>query len=109
MRFDNIVYRLGLAPSRSSARQLVLHNHFRINGKKVNVPSYQMKPGDVIAVKEKSKNLDAIHTALKSMKDTPEWLSIDKVKLEGSVISIPERSVIPIDAQERLVVELYSR
>ena len=109
MRFDNIVYRLGLAPSRSSARQLVLHNHFRINGKKVNIPSYQMKAGDVIAVREKSKNLDAIHTALKTMKDTPEWLSIDKVKLEGSVISIPERSAIPIDAQEQLVVELYSR
>lgn len=109
MRFDNIIYRLGLAPSRSSARQLVLHNHFRINGKKVNIPSYQMKAGDIIAVREKSKNLDAIHTALKTMKDTPEWLGIDKVKLEGSVISIPERSAIPIDAQEQLVVELYSR
>jgi small subunit ribosomal protein S4 len=68
-----------------------------------------MKAGDTIAVREKSKNLEAIHTALKTMKDTPEWLSIDKVKLEGSVISIPERSAIPIDAQEQLVVELYSR
>lgn len=109
LRFDNIVYRLGLAPSRSSARQLVLHNHFRINGKKVNIPSFMMKPGDVIAVREKSKNLEAIHNALKTMKDTPEWLSIDKVKLEGSVISIPDRSAIPTDVQERLVVELYSR
>ena len=109
MRFDNIVYRLGLAPSRSGARQLVLHNHFRVNGKKVNVPSYQMKAGDTIAVRDKSKNLEAIHTALKTMKDTPEGLSIDKVKLEGSVISIPERSAIAIDAQEQLVVELYSR
>jgi small subunit ribosomal protein S4 len=109
MRLDNIVYRLGLAPSRSSARQLVLHNHFRINGKKVNIPSYQIKAGDTVAVREKSKNLEAIHTALKTMKDTPEWLSIDKVKLEGSVVSVPERSAIPIDAQEQLVVELYSR
>jgi small subunit ribosomal protein S4 len=109
MRFDNIVYRLGLAPSRSSARQLVLHNHFRINGKKMNIPSNQMSVGDVIAVREKSKNLETIHTALKTMKDTPEWLSIDKVKLEGSIISIPERNAIPIDVQERLVVELYSR
>lgn len=109
LRFDNIVYRLGLAPSRSSARQLVLHNHFRINGKKVNVPSYMVKPGDIIAVREKSKNLETIHNALKTMKDTPEWLSIDKVKLEGSVISVPDRSAIPTDVQEQLVVELYSR
>lgn len=109
MRLDNIVYRLGLAPSRSSARQLVLHNHFCVNGKKVNIPSYQLRPGDIIAVKEKSRNLEVIHTALKTMKDTPEWLSIDKVKLEGSVISVPDRLAIPIDAQERLVVELYSR
>lgn len=109
MRFDNIIYRLGLAPSRSSARQLVLHNHFRINSKKVNIPSFQIKPGDVIAVSEKSKNLEVIHNALKSLRDTPEWLTIDKVKLEGSVISVPERAAIPIDAQEQLVVELYSR
>lgn len=109
MRLDNIIYRLGLAPSRSSARQLVLHNHFRINSKKVNIPSYQIKPGDVIVVREKSKNLEAIHNALKSLRDTPEWLVIDKVKLEGSVISVPERAAIPIDAQEQLVVELYSR
>ena len=109
MRFDNIVYRLGFAPSRSSARQLVLHNHFRINGKKVNISSYQIKVGDVIAVREKSKNLETIHTALKSMRDTPEWLTVDKVKLEGSVKSVPEREAIPVEAQERLVVELYSR
>lgn len=109
MRFDNIIYRLGLASSRSSARQLVLHNHFRINGKKVNIPSYQLKPGDVISVCEKSKNLEAIHNALKTMKDTPEWLSVDKVKLEGSIINIPERAAIAMDVQEQLVVELYSR
>ena len=109
LRFDNIVYRLGLAPSRSSARQLVLHNHFSINGKKVNIPSYLVKAGDVIQVKEKSKNLELIHGSLKAVRDIPEWLSVDKVKLEGSVIRIPERSAIPINVQEQLVVELYSR
>jgi small subunit ribosomal protein S4 len=108
-RFDNIVYRLGFAPSRSSARQLVLHNHFSINGKKVNIPSYLVKVGDVIAVKEKSKNLELIHGSLKASRDIPEWLNVDKVKLEGSVIRIPERSAIPVNVQEQLVVELYSR
>jgi len=109
MRFDNIVYRLGFAPSRSAARQLVLHNHFSINGKKVNLPSYQIKAGDVIAVKEKSRTLETIHNALKNLRDVPEWLNVDKVKLEGSVINIPERTAMPIDAQEHLIVELYSR
>jgi small subunit ribosomal protein S4 len=109
MRLDNIIYRLGFAPSRSSARQLVLHNHFRINGKKVNIPSYQLKPNDIIQVREKSKNMESIHSSLKSLRDIPEWLSVDKVKLEGSVIRIPERSAIPVNVQEQLVVELYSR
>lgn len=108
-RLDNIVYRLGFAPSRSSARQLVLHNHFSINGKKVNIPSYLVNVGDVIAVKEKSKNLELIHGSLKVSRDIPEWLNVDKVKLEGSVIRIPERSAIPVNVQEQLVVELYSR
>ncbi len=109
MRLDNIIYRLGFAPSRSSARQFVLHNHFRINGKKVNIPSYQVKPNDIIQVREKSKNMESIHSSLKSLRDTPEWLNVDKVKLEGSVLRIPERNVIPVNVQEQLVVELYSR
>lgn len=109
MRLDNIIYRLGFAFSRSSARQLVLHNHFRINGKKVNIPSYQLKPNDTIQVREKSKSMESIHSSLKSLRDIPEWLSVDKVKLEGSVIRIPERSAIPVNVQEQLVVELYSR
>jgi len=109
MRLDNIVYRLGFAPSRSSARQLVLHNHFRVNGKKVNIPSYQLKAGDLVQVREKSKKLENIHSSLKSLRDTPEWLSIDKVKLEGSAIRVPERNEIPVNVQEQLVVELYSR
>ncbi len=109
MRLDNIVYRLGFAPSRSSARQLVLHNHFRVNGKKVNIPSYQLKPNDIIQVREKSKNMESIHNSLKSLRDIPEWLNVDKVKLEGSVLRVPERNVIPVNVQEQLVVELYSR
>jgi small subunit ribosomal protein S4 len=109
MRLDNIVYRLGFAPSRSSARQMVLHNHFAINGKKVNIASYQLKAGDVVQVKEKSKTLETIHNSLKALRDIPEWLTVDKVKLEGSVIRIPERAAIPVNVQEQLVVELYSR
>lgn len=109
MRLDNIVYRLGFAPSRSSARQLVLHNHFLINGKKVNIPSYQLKEGDTIQVKEKSNNLGLIHSSLKALRDTPDWLSVDKVKLAGQVVRVPDRASIPVDVQEQLVVELYSR
>lgn len=109
MRFDNIVYRFGFASSRSSARQLVLHNHFLVNGKKVNLPSFQLKAGDIVSVKEKSKNLQTIHNSLKNMHDTPEWLIVDKVKLEGSIVTIPDRTAMPIEAQEHLIVELYSR
>jgi small subunit ribosomal protein S4 len=108
-RIDNIVYRLGFAPSRSSARLMVLHNHFKVNGKKVNIPSYQVKAGDIVQVREKSKNLEVIHSALKAVRDIPDWLSIDKVKLEGTVIRIPERTAIPVNVQEQLIVELYSR
>jgi small subunit ribosomal protein S4 len=87
----------------------VLHNHFRVNGKKINIPSYQVKAGDTIQVREKSKNLEIIHSSLKALRDIPEWLTIDKVKLEGSVIRVPERAAIPVNVQEQLVVELYSR
>lgn len=109
MRIDNIVYRIGFAPSRSAARLLVLHNHFKINGKNVNVPSYQLKEGDVVTVREKSKNLEVIHSALKAAKDVPEWLSVDKVQLSGTVVRLPARADIPVTVQEQLVVELYSK
>lgn len=109
LRLDNVVYRLGLAPSRTSSRQLVLHNHFTVNGKKVNIPSYQVKEGDVVQVREKSKSVDVIHTALKAMRGVPEWLAVDKVKLAGTVQRKPERSEMPSDVQEQLVVELYSK
>lgn len=109
LRLDNIVYRLGFAPSRSTARQLVLHNHFLVNNKKVNIASYRVNAGDVVQVKEKSKKLDIIHSALKSLRDVPDWIEIDKVKLTGTVVRVPDRAGIPIDVQEQLVVELYSK
>jgi len=109
MRFDNVIYRLGLAPSRSSARQLVLHNHFRVNNTKVNMPSYRLAPGDVVAVKDTSKGLVPINGALKVVRDVPPWLSLDKVKMEGTVVRPPERTEMPSDVQEQLVVELYSK
>lgn len=109
MRLDNIVYRFGFAPSRSAARLMVLHNHFRVNGKRVNVPSFQLGEGDIVTVREKSKTLEVIHSALKSAKDVPEWLSVDKVQLAGTVVRLPARADIPVTVQEQLVVELYSK
>jgi small subunit ribosomal protein S4 len=109
LRFDNVVYRLGFAPSRVCARQLALHNHFLINGKKVNIPSYQLKAGDVVQVKEKSKNLSAIHASLKAGHEIPAWVAVDKVKLSGTVMRNPERTEMPSEVQEQLVVELYSK
>jgi small subunit ribosomal protein S4 len=108
-RLDNVIYRLGFAPSRSCARLLVRHGHFLIGGKKVSLPTYEVKPGEVIAVREKSRNVETIHSALKNAKDIPDWLSVDKVKLEGTVIRVPERSSMAVNVQEQLVVELYSR
>lgn len=110
-RLDNVVYRLGLAPSRKSARQLVLHRHFTVNGQIVNVPSYLLKAGDVIQVREHSKKLELIHGSLKRMKDNAlsSWLSLDKANLSGTFLNIPERADIPLNANEQLVVELYSK
>jgi small subunit ribosomal protein S4 len=109
LRLDNIVYRLGFAPSRSSARLMSLHNHFTVNNKKVNIPSFQLKEGDIVQVRTSSKDLAVIHSSLKSAKEIPEWLSVDKVKLTGTVVRVPARADIPIDVQEHLVVELYSK
>jgi small subunit ribosomal protein S4 len=109
LRLDNIVYRLGFAPSRQCARELVTHNHFRVNGKKVTIPTYQVKQGDVVQVRDSSKTIETIHSALKNARDIPDWLSVDKVKLEGTVIRVPDRASIPVNVQEQLVVELYSR
>jgi small subunit ribosomal protein S4 len=109
LRLDNIIYRLGFAPSRSCARQLATHNHFTVNGKKVTLPSYQVKAGDVIQVRENSKTIQTVHSALKNARDIPDWLSVDKVKLEGTIVRIPDRASMPVTVQEQLVVEHYSR
>ena len=108
-RLDNIVFRLGLAPSRKGARQLVRHNHFTVNGRRVNIPSYLTKPGDVIRVAEKSRQLEAIHESLRRSRDIVPWLSVDKVNLQGSVVEQPSREDIPTVAEEQLVIEFYSR
>ncbi len=109
-RLDNVVYRLGFAPTRVAARQLVSHRHVIVNEKVVNVPSYTVSAGDIIRVREKSKRMDAIHNSLKRVRDNQfPWLIIDKATLSGTFVQIPERSEIPLNANEQLVVELYSK
>jgi small subunit ribosomal protein S4 len=110
-RLDNIIYRTGLAASRKSARQLILHNHFKINGKTVNIPSFLLKAGDTIQVKEKSKKLKMIHESMKRIKDDmiPQWLQVDKAALKSTFLAVPERIDIPFNANEQLIVELYSK
>ncbi len=109
-RLDNVVFRLGFAPSRKSARQLVLHGHFTVNNGVVDIPTYLLSPGDVIAVRDKSKKLDAIHNSLRRTKDNVyNWLSIDKASMSGTFINVPEREEIPLNANEQLIVEFYSK
>jgi len=109
-RMDNIVYRLGFAPSRKAARQLVRHRHFTVNGRVVDIPSYNVRVHDVIRVQDKSKTLDVIHIALKESRgEELAWLRLNKANLEGELLEIPKREDIPIPAQEQLIVELYSK
>ena len=110
-RLDNVVYKLGFAPTRSSARQLVSHAHFMVNGVKVNIASYRLKPGDVVQIREKSKKLDIILNAIKMVKGdlSVSWLSVDKAKMEGTFVNYPERDEIDLTMNEQLVVEYYSR
>ena len=110
-RLDNVVYKLGFAPSRPSARQLVSHAHFMVNGRKVNIPSYRLKPGDIIEVRDKSKKLDIILDAIKMVKGdlNVSWLSLDKTKMAGTFVNYPERQEIDLTVNEQLVVEYYSR
>ncbi len=110
-RLDNLVYRLGFAPSRKSARQLVLHRHVQVDGHTVNIPSYNVRPGQVIRVRDKSKNLDMIHSSLKEVGrgDEYPWLRLNKAALEGELLEIPKRTDIPLTVNEQLVVELYSK
>lgn len=110
-RLDNMVYRLGFASSRAQARQLVLHRHVLVNGKIANIPSLQIKPGDEITIREKSKQLELIHNSLKRHRDQSQlnWLEVDKAALKGRMLSLPEREQIPVNVKEQLIVELYSK
>lgn len=108
-RLDNVVYRMGLAPTRAAARQLVSHRHITVNGKIVNIPSYILKPGDNVSVREKSKSLDVIVNSLASQSNNYPWISFDRQTMSGTFINRPERNQIPENIKEQLVVELYSK
>lgn len=107
-RLDNVVYRLGFAKTRAGARQLVSHRHITVNGEIVNIPSYSLKAGDVIAVREKSKSLEVIANSLAS-KSNYDWIQFNDEKKEGTFVAVPERIQIPEDIKENLIVELYSK
>lgn len=108
-RLDNTVYRLGIAPTRSGARQLVSHRHITVNGQIVNVPSYTLKEGDIVGVREKSKSLVAIAESLESSRKSYSWLEWDSSKKQGKFLNYPAREEIPENIKEQLIVELYSK
>jgi small subunit ribosomal protein S4 len=110
-RLDNTVYRLGLAPSRNTARQLVRHRHILVNDKPVDIPSYQLKPGDFVRVRDKSRKMEVFHDSMRRIKDGQElpWLKLDKANLQGTFVEVPDRENIPVTFNENLVVELYSK
>jgi small subunit ribosomal protein S4 len=108
-RLDNVVYRMGISTSRSGARQLVSHRHITVNGSIVNIPSYSLKAGDVVGVREKSKSLQTISDALSVNSNVYEWITWNSEKMEGSFVAIPERLQIPENIKEQLIVELYSK
>lgn len=110
-RLDNIVYRMGFSSSRNQARQMVMHNHFLVNSREVNIPSYQVKPGDVVKVKEKSRKLPQILEAMETVvrRGIPNWIQVDKDKFEGVLESLPNREELTMPIQEQLIIELYSK
>ena len=108
-RLDNVVYRMGIAPTRSAARQLVSHRHITVNGEIVNIPSYSLKPGDVVGVREKSKSLSVIENSLAAHSTVYEWITWNPEKLEGTFVAVPQRIQIPENIKEQLIVELYSK
>ncbi|GAL00702.1 MULTISPECIES: 30S ribosomal protein S4 [Nonlabens] len=108
-RLDNVVYRMGVAKTRRGARQLVSHRHITVNGELVNIPSYQLKPGDVVAVREKSKSLSAIDQSLSSNEHVYDFITFNKSSMSGTFVSVPERMQIPENIKEQLIVELYSK
>ena len=108
-RLDNVVYRMGLSNSRRGARQLVSHRHITVNGEIVNIPSYSLKAGDVIAVREKSKSVESIINCLQNSSQVYEWITWNDETMEGTYVSIPERIQIPENINEQYIVELYSK
>lgn len=108
-RLDNVVYRMGIAPSRRAARQLVSHRHITVNGEVMNIPSYSLKPGEVVGVREKSKSLQVIGDALAANSSVYEWITWNGDKKEGTFVAVPERLQIPENIKEQLIVELYSK
>lgn len=108
-RLDNVVFRFGIAPSRRAARQLVSHRHITVNGDIVNIPSYNIKPGDVVGVREKSKSLEAIERSLANRNEVYEWMSWNADTKQGTFVSVPERIQIPENINEQYIVELYSK
>ena len=110
-RLDNIVFRLGFAPTRPAARQLVSHKHFLVNGIAVNIPSYTLKPGDSISVRDRSKKMDIILNSIRTIKGDIDlsWLELDKAKMTGIFLNVPERDQMNLTVNEQLVVELYSK
>ncbi len=108
-RLDNVVYRLGIAPSRQAARQIVTHRHITVNGEVVNIPSYLLRNGDIIGVREKSKSLEVITDSLSSRRNSSSWLEWDGAQLLGKFMNAPERAEIPENIKEQLIVELYSK
>ncbi len=108
-RLDNVVFRFGIAPTRDGARQLVSHRHITVNGKVANVPSYTLKVGDVIGVREKSKSLETITNSLEGRKHQYPWLEWNQEAMEGKIASYPQRDQIPENIKEQLIVELYSK
>ncbi len=108
-RLDNVVYRMGISPSRSGARQLVSHRHITVNGNLVNIPSYSLKAGDIVAVREKSKSLETIERSLSNSSHVYEWITWNNDTKEGTYVSIPARIQIPENINEQFIVELYSK
>ncbi len=108
-RLDNVVFRMGVAPTRRGARQLVSHRHITVNGEVVNIPSYSLKAGDVVGVREKSKSLEVIENSLANTSNVYEWITWNSETKEGTFVTVPERLQIPENIKEQLIVELYSK
>jgi small subunit ribosomal protein S4 len=108
-RLDNVVFRMGIAPTRRAARQITSHRHITVNGELVNIPSYHLKPGDIVAVREKSKSLEAIERSLSNSSHVYEWITWNNDTMQGTFVTVPARLQIPENIKEQLIVELYNK